>query len=124
MDLQKLEWLDPSQRPLDWHGPRDRPFVPFRPEALNRPIIENLQHVVTGHANQVAIFDSDASICFAELWEGIGRLSRIVAARSEPGQLIAILLPSTWLHPLAMLACLAAGRPFAAVDVNQPAEWI
>jgi acyl-coenzyme A synthetase/AMP-(fatty) acid ligase/thioesterase domain-containing protein/acyl carrier protein len=122
--LHNLEWLGTSSRPLDWNGPRDRPFVEFRPDALDRPIIENLQHVVRRHADRVAISDSDSSIFFGDLWEGICRLGQIVAAQTAPGELTAILLPACSLSPLAMLACLAAGRPFAVVDIGQPGDWV
>lgn len=124
VDLENLPWLDTSTRPLDWNGPRDRPFVEFRPEALNRPIIENLRHVLAMHADRVAISDPDSSIRFGELWEGICRIGQIVAAQTGPGELIAILLPPCALSPLAMLACLAAGRPFAVVDMSQPGDWV
>jgi acyl-coenzyme A synthetase/AMP-(fatty) acid ligase/thioesterase domain-containing protein/acyl carrier protein len=124
VDLENLAWLDTSTRPLDWNGPRGRPFVEFRPEALNRPIIENLRHVLGVDADRVAICDSDSSIRFGELWEGVCRIGQIVAAQTGPGELIAILLPPCALSPLAMLACLAAGRPFAVVDMGQPGDWV
>src|SRR5262249_51549207 len=43
---------------------------------------------------------------------------------TEAGDLIAILLPACPLFPLAMLACLAAGRPFFALDTHHPADWL
>jgi acyl-coenzyme A synthetase/AMP-(fatty) acid ligase/thioesterase domain-containing protein/acyl carrier protein len=122
--LENLAWLETSTRPLDWNGPRDRPFVEFRPEALNRPIIENLRHALAMNADRVAISDSNSSIRFGELWEGVCRVGQIVAAQAGPGELIAILLPPCTLSPLAMLACLAAGRPFAVVDMSQPRDWV
>jgi hypothetical protein len=56
--------------------------------------------------------------------EGICRLGQIVAAQTAPGELIVVLLPACSLSPLAMLACLAAGRPFAVVDISQPGDWV
>ena len=122
--LQNLDWLDTSPHPLDWNGPRDRPFVEFRPDALDRPIVGNLQRAVARYADREAISDAHSSICFGELWEGVCRLGQTVAAQTEPGELIAVLLPTRSLSPLAMLACLAAGRPFAPVDMSQPDHWI
>jgi non-ribosomal peptide synthetase component F/thioesterase domain-containing protein/acyl carrier protein len=124
VDLQNLESLEDSPHPLDWNGPRDRPFVEFRVEDLNRSIIENLDRVVQRYGDRVAISDSDASICFGELWEGICGLGRILAAQTGPEELIAILLPVGSLSPLAMLASLAAGRTFVAVDMSHPSDWI
>lgn len=124
VNLENLAWLDTSTRPLDWNGPRERPFVEFRPEALNRPIIENLRRVSGLNADRVAISDSDSAIRFGELWEGACRIGQIVQAHTRPGELIAILLPPCALSPLAMLGCLAAGRPFAVVDMSQPGDWV
>src|SRR5262249_54066365 len=38
--------------------------------------------------------------------------------------LIGILLPSGPMFPVAMLACLAAGRPFVAFDTHYPPDWL
>jgi acyl-coenzyme A synthetase/AMP-(fatty) acid ligase/thioesterase domain-containing protein/acyl carrier protein len=124
MDPQKLEWLDTHPRSLDWNGPRERPFVELRPEVLDRPIIENLRHVVRRHRDRVAMSDSDSFISFGELWEGVCRLGQIVAAHSERRELVAVLLPESPNSALAMLACLAAGRPFVLMDLSQPGDWI
>jgi acyl-CoA synthetase (AMP-forming)/AMP-acid ligase II/thioesterase domain-containing protein/acyl carrier protein len=124
VDLKNLQWLDESPLPLDWKGPRVRPFDEFRAEALDRSIIGNLRHIVARHAERVAVFDRHSSLSFGELWEGMGGLAQLVAAKTERGELIAVLLPASSLYPLAMLACLAAGRPFAAVDMGQPSDWI
>src|SRR5262249_47803630 len=35
-----------------------------------------------------------------------------------------ILLPACPMFPLAMLACLAAGRPFVVLDTRYPADWL
>jgi acyl-coenzyme A synthetase/AMP-(fatty) acid ligase/thioesterase domain-containing protein/acyl carrier protein len=124
VDLQNLKWLDTHTHPLDWNGPCDRPFVAFGPDALGRPIVENLWQSVRTGADRVAISDSESSICYGELWEGVGGLGQILAEQSEPGELIAILLPQRSMSPVAMLACLAAGRPFVVVDASQPREWL
>jgi len=124
VELQNLEWLDPSPHPLDWNGPHERAFVEFRAEDLSRSIIENLERVVARHAERVAVSDSQSSLSFAELWERIRGLGRIVAGETAPGELIAILLPACSHSPLAMFAALAAGRPFTAVEVSQPEDWI
>jgi acyl-coenzyme A synthetase/AMP-(fatty) acid ligase/thioesterase domain-containing protein/acyl carrier protein len=124
VNLQKLEWLDTHPRALDWNGPCERPFVELRPEVLDRSIIENLRHVVRSHPDRVAMSDSDSSISFGALWEGICRLGQIAAAQCERRELVAVLLPECSNSALAMLACLAAGRPFALMDMSQPDDWI
>ena len=54
---------------------------------------------------------------------GLGT-GRNTGADTKPGDLIGILLPACPMFPLAMLACLAAGRPFVALDTHHPADWL
>ncbi len=124
VDLQNLEWLDDSPHPVDWNGPFDRSFVEFRAEDVSRSIIGHLERVVARHAERIALSDSNSSVSFGALWQGLCAFGEILAARTEPGELIAILLPACAPSPLAMLACLAAGRPFTALDLSQPRDWI
>ena len=66
----------------------------------------------------------DTSLSFGELWDGLSGLAETIAAETEPGDLIGILLPTCSMFPLAILACLAAGRPFVALDPHYPASWL
>src|SRR5262249_20993498 len=43
---------------------------------------------------------------------------------TRPGDLIGIVLPTCSTFPVAMLACLAAGRPFVALDPHYPSKWL
>jgi acyl-CoA synthetase (AMP-forming)/AMP-acid ligase II/thioesterase domain-containing protein/acyl carrier protein len=124
VELQNPKWLDGSTRPLDWNGPHDRPFGEFPREDLNRSIIANLERVVVLHEDRVAVSDAYSSITFGRLWSDVFALGERLTAQTEPGQLIAILLPACTQFPLVMLACLAAGRPFVALDRNYPSRWI
>jgi non-ribosomal peptide synthetase component F/thioesterase domain-containing protein/acyl carrier protein len=123
LDLKGLEWLD-SEHPLDWNGPASRIFTRFREEDLDGPIVGHLERVVRRHRNRIAVTDSDTSLSFADLWEGLSGLAEVIAADTRPGDLIAILLPTCSLFPVAILACLAAGRPFVALDTHYPDDWL
>ena len=68
--------------------------------------------------------DSDTSLSYAELWEGLSGLAETIAAETRPGELVGIVLPTCSMFPLAMLACLAAGRPFVALDPQYPGNWL
>ena len=68
--------------------------------------------------------DSDTSLSYAELWDGLSGLAETIAAETKPGDLIGIALPTCSMFPLAMLACLAAGRPFVALDPHYPGNWL
>ena len=105
-----LKWLEDGKHPLDWNGPTSRVFTRFRDEDLNRPIIEHLERVARRHPNRVAVTDAETSLSYAELWDGLSGLAETIATETKPGDLIGIVLPTSSMCPLAMLACLAAGR--------------
>src|SRR5262245_9692710 len=102
-------------------------FRKFRDEDLDRPIIDHIERVARRHKNRIAVTDLDTSLTFAELWDGLSGLAETIAAETEPGDLIAIVLPTCSMFPLAMLACLAAGRPFVALNPDGPhcpGDWL
>src|SRR5687767_13577988 len=119
-----LQWLADDRRPLDWNGPTSRIFTRFRDEDLNRPIIEHFERVARRYPDHTAVTDSDTSLSYAELWDGVSGLAETIAAETQPGDLIGIALPTCSMFPLAMLACLAAGRPFVALDPHYPGDWL
>jgi len=117
-------WLDDDRRPLDWNGPVDRLFTRFPDSALDRPIIDHLEHAARQNRNRTAIRNAEAALTFGELWDGLNGLAETLAADSKTGDLIGILLPTGPMFALAMFACLAAGRPFVALDTDHPQDWL
>ena len=73
---------------------------------------------------RIAIRDADTALTFGELWDGVSGLAETLGAETKPGDLIGILLPACPMFPLAMLACLASGRPFVALDTHHPPDWL
>ena len=122
--LPTLAWLEDDQRPLDWNGPADRLFTRFRDQDLQRPIIEHFERVARRQRGRIAIRDADTALTFGQLWDGVSGLAETLAAETKPGDLIGILLPACPMFPLAMLACLASGRPFVALDTHYPPDWL
>jgi non-ribosomal peptide synthetase component F/thioesterase domain-containing protein/acyl carrier protein len=123
-EFESLEWLEDGKHPLDWNGPDGRVFTRFRDEDLNRPIIDQFERVTLRHRNRIAVTDSDTSLSFGELWDGLSGLAETIAAETRPGDLIGIVLPTCSMFPVAALACLAAGRPFVALDPHYPGSWL
>jgi acyl-coenzyme A synthetase/AMP-(fatty) acid ligase len=122
--FRTFAWLEDDRRPLDWNGPADRFFTRFRDQDLQRPIIEHFERVVRRQRGRIAIRDSDTALTFGELWDGVSGLAETLAAETKPGDLVGILLPACPMFPLAMLACLASGRPFVALDMQYPQDWL
>ena len=123
-DYAGLTWLDDSQRPLDWNGPASRIFTEFRDEDLDRPIFALFERVARQYPNRVAATDSENSLSFAQMWAGVSGLAERIEAETKPGELVGIGLPAGAMFCPAMLACLAAGRPFVAIDPHYPDGWL
>jgi non-ribosomal peptide synthetase component F/thioesterase domain-containing protein/acyl carrier protein len=123
-EFESLEWLEDGNHPLDWNGPTSRIFTKFRDEDMDRPIVALFERVALRHPNRIAVADSDTSLSFSELWDGLSGLAEIIAAETKPGDLIGIAMPACPMFPLAILACLAAGRPFVALDPHYPGAWL
>jgi amino acid adenylation domain-containing protein len=119
-----VRWLENGKHSLDWNGPTTRIFTRFRNEDLDWPIIDHFEHVVHRHRNRLAVTDSETSLSYTELWDGVSGLAESIAAETKPGDLIGIILPTCSMFPLAMLGCLAAGRPFVALDPHYPDNWL
>jgi amino acid adenylation domain-containing protein len=76
------------------------------------------------HRNRIAIRETNTALTFGELWDAVSGLAETLTADTQPRDLIAILLPACPLFPVALLACLAAGRPFVALDTHYPPDWL
>src|SRR5262249_56892850 len=117
-------WLEDDRRALDFNGPANRLFTRFRDQDLQRPIIEHFEQVVLRQRDRLAISGADTALTFGELCDGVLGLAQTLAAETKPGDLIGILLPACPMFPLAMLACLASGRPFVTLDTHYPPDWL
>ena len=123
-EWESLKWLEDGQYPLDWNGPTARTFTEFCEQDLGRPIVAQLERVARRHRNRIAVTDSDTSLSFSELWDGISGLAEIIAVETKPGDLVGVALPTCSMFPVAILACLAAGRPFVTLDPHYPGDWL
>ena len=122
--LRTFAWLEDDWRPLDWNGPANRLFTRFRTADLQRPVIEHFERIVRRQEGRIAIREGDTCLTFGELWDGVSGLADTLAVATKPGELVGILMPSCPVFPLAMLACLAAGRPFVTLDPRYPRDWL
>jgi non-ribosomal peptide synthetase component F/thioesterase domain-containing protein/acyl carrier protein len=122
--LAETAWLADDPRPLDWNGPASRLFTPFPSSDLQRPIVELFERVARRQPGRIAIRDGATVLTFGQLWDGASGLAVTLERETRPGDLIGLALPAGPMFPLAMLACLASGRPFLALDTQAPAAWL
>ncbi len=112
-------WLATPDLPSDYRGPQNLPHEPFGEAGRDRPVLESLQRIVATMPAALACQDDTRSLTFLELWQATGRLAALLR-RSEVAGPVGILLPNAALYPVAVLACLAAGRLAILLDASTP----
>ena len=117
-------WLDGSNYALDWNGPAEREFTPFSDADLCIPIFDLFRAAALAHAERIAIDDGVTALSYAQALAEVQALAARIAAETKPGELVGILLAASCEFPLAMLACLAAGRLFVPLDLHYPQAWL
>jgi amino acid adenylation domain-containing protein len=119
----RQRWLE-SARPLDWNGPTGRPFTDLGDAALDQPVIALFEAVVRRWPGRIAVSDARRILSYAELWDAAAGLAHAIAAKTQPGDLVGLLLPAESGLTLAVLACLGAGRLFCVLDPSHPDAWL
>lgn len=122
--MERPAWLTQDGRALDWNGPADRPFTPFQAADLDVPIVEHFERIARLNPYRIAVRGPGPPVTYAQLWDGFTGLAESIERRTAGGELVALLLPATPMFALAVLGCLAAGRPFLILDVNAPPAWL
>lgn len=117
-------WLNGSNYALDWNGPADRAFAPFADADLSRPIAERFARIAQAHPERIAIHDGTTGVTYRQAFDAVMALAALIAAETVQGELVGILLPASLDFPIAMLACLAAGRMFVPLDLHYPRAWL
>jgi non-ribosomal peptide synthetase component F len=109
--------------PIDHGGPVGRPFEPFPCSALEASLVERFGATVRRFWGCIAVCDCTRSVTYGDLALLVDRIAAATAAAVVdcPGP-IAILLPRDVHFPAAMLAVLATGRGFVALDASNPIE--
>ncbi|MDE3117305.1 MAG: AMP-binding protein, partial [Pseudomonadota bacterium] len=125
MDQQLARpWLQRANYPLDWKGTLARPFTPFAFEKLERPIIDLFLEHACATPDKIAIDDGVTALSFAKAAQAVRALAAQIAATTRPGEAVGAAVPASADFPLAMLACLATGRIFVALDLHYPQAWL
>jgi amino acid adenylation domain-containing protein len=87
---------------------------------LNSTIFDIFADVAARQGYKTAVDDGEHYFTYAELHEDALGLARRIAAVVAPGAPVGIILPTGATFPVAVLAALAAGCPFVALDPSFP----
>lgn len=88
---------------------------------LTRPIFDLFRETACRDPNHVALDDGKHRLTYADLLNRSLRLATVIAHETPENGLVGILLPHDIRQPVAVLACLASGRPCLLLDTNTPA---
>lgn len=88
---------------------------------LTQPIFTLFAAVAARQPDAIAIDDGNIRLSYAEVAERVIALGAVIAARTQPGALVALVLPQCAAQPVAVLAVLAAGRVCLPLDTHAPA---
>lgn len=119
-----VAWTRPPSVRLDLNGPTERPVTPLPPDFTERSIHELFEATAARDPHAVALCDRAVRLTYAEVDSQARALACRIAAATPAGQAIGLLLPTSASMPLAILACLIAGRTCLVFDVHQPPERI
>ncbi|MGY4361121.1 non-ribosomal peptide synthetase component F [Bradyrhizobium sp. i1.7.7] len=117
-----LSWLSPVEVPLDLNGPVDRSFDPLEAGFACVPAIEHLIAVTAKFADRVAISDGNHSFTYAQLLSRVLTLAQAISALIPEQEAVGWLLRSSAWQPIAMLACMAAGRVLVPLNPRDPVQ--
>ncbi|HEX3862670.1 MAG TPA: non-ribosomal peptide synthetase [Stellaceae bacterium] len=113
-------WLDLPRQPLDRNGPTARPYKPFDRNWIEQPIFYGFCEVAAAAPDHIAVDDGSRQLTYRQLRDGAGRLAQALGTACPAARPIGVLLPNDANYPIAVLACLAAGRPCVLLDSNYP----
>jgi acyl-CoA synthetase (AMP-forming)/AMP-acid ligase II/thioesterase domain-containing protein len=116
----KALWMKSPELPLDVGGPVDRPFNRMGAEFAGVPAITHLDAVAKTFPNNIAISDDARQITYSDLLIRVLTLAQAITAVVPEGQAVGLLLRHSIWHPIAMLACMAAGRPLVPLNPRDP----
>ena len=108
---------------VDPHGPHDVPFTPYDPANLERPILDVIAAVAQRRPRHIAIDDGTLRIDYQRLYGLACRLGQAIHDAGLPPGPIGVKVAYDSLHPLAILGCLAAGRPLLLLDPDNPESF-
>src|ERR1700758_1831616 len=118
-------WRSPrGDLAIDHEGPTDIAFEPFDDAWIERPIGAIFNEVAARHGDKLATVDEARRLTYRQLQRASQHLARRIDALVGAKRPVGILLPNNALFPLAALACLTAGRPYAPIDPTYPSARI
>ncbi|WP_234733940.1 amino acid adenylation domain-containing protein [Tellurirhabdus bombi] len=108
---------------LDYLGPKQIPYTPLPATCLSLPLFRLFTEQVRKSADKLAIQDDAASYTYSELHQYACQVAQVLGQSADKHQEpIGIWLQNDRKFIAVMLAALAVGRPYVALDISAPFE--
>ncbi len=105
---------------LDSGLPGDDGFVPLTAEWIDQPVAQIFRRIAEAYGDRVAIDDGAATLSYGQLVSAVAALAVRLESSVSPAAPVLICLGNDRHYPVAMLAALAAGRPYVPLDMSFP----
>ena len=92
------------------------------PEFAGVAALEHLTAVARKFPDKIAISDGACEFSYSALLSEVLGLAHMIATAVPDGQAVGLLLGNSVWHPIATLACMAAGRPSVPLNPRDPAQ--
>jgi acyl-CoA synthetase (AMP-forming)/AMP-acid ligase II/thioesterase domain-containing protein/acyl carrier protein len=121
-ETARLLWMNSPEMPLDLQGPVDRPFGRMEADFASAPAIEHLKAVARRFSDRIAMSDGTHHVTYSDFLARALRLAQAIAAVTSEGEAVGSFLGNSVWQPIAMLACMAAGRLLVPLNTRDPAR--
>ena len=88
---------------------------------LDRPLFDLFADAAARYPDKVALVDGPLALSYADVAARVSALAAEIATCTAAGAAVAVLLPHVAAQPVAVMACLAAGRVCLPLDAGAPA---
>lgn len=122
IDFSSAQWIRGTGLP-DPNGPMDVAYAPYDSGWSDRPLIEVIGETARRLPAQIAIDDGAIRLTYSQLFAMTCRLSHAISRAELPPGPVGIKLSYDALHPVAILGCLAAGRPCLLMSRDNPPDY-
>ncbi len=122
IDFATAPWIR-SRGVVDPNRPLDVPFTPYEESFCDRPVIEVIADVARRRPDHIAIDDGTVRLTYAQLYTMACQLSHGISRANLPSGPVGVKLRNVVFYLVAILGCVAAGRPCILLSQDNPPDY-
>ena len=117
----EIAWLTLRPPPFDANGPATLPFTPLPDGAEEHGLFALIETAAARHGDRIAVEDASRQLSYRQILDAACALAHRIVVATPNGGPVALLLQNDAFYPVAVFACLAAGRIAVPLDRAFPA---